>query len=295
MNTEMLSVWSSMFMELSPEEAVETFLRCGLAATELSYEHAAVLLKRGSAAGAGSEFRSYIDNRGFSIPQAHLDFVTCDPADPDPAARRHHIDSLKEQIELFAVLGVRAMVLHSGGRKARAAGWTAEQTQAVALESFRELGEQAAKFGVTICLENMYGENYELQPAYSSADLLRIIDRIGSPQFGICLDTGHLALSKAEPHDVFIRNCGKTLKALHIADNFGVKDDHRLPYIGNSVDWVKTAAALRETGYDGLINFEIPGERGCPRPVLEDKTRFARKLGETIFLGKFTSLNQLTE
>ena len=187
------------------------------------------------------------------------------------------------------------MVLHSGGRKARAAGWTAEQTQAVALESFRELGEQAAKFGVTICLENMYGENYELQPAYSSADLLRIIDRIGSPQFGICLDTGHLALSKAEPHDVFIRNCGKTLKALHIADNFGVKDDHRLPYIGNSVDWVKTAAALRETGYDGLINFEIPGERGCPRPVLEDKTRFARKLGETIFLGKFTSLNQLTE
>ena len=48
MNTEMLSVWSSMFMELSPEEAVETFLRCGLAATELSYEHAAVLLKRGS-------------------------------------------------------------------------------------------------------------------------------------------------------------------------------------------------------------------------------------------------------
>lgn len=91
----------------------------------------------------------------------------------------------------------------------------------------------------------------------------------------------HLALSKAEPHDVFIRNCGKTLKALHIADNFGVKDDHRLPYIGNSVDWVKTAAALRETGYDGLINFEIPGERGCPRPVLEDKTRFARKLGET--------------
>ena len=46
MNTEMLSVWSSMFMELSPEEAVETFLRCGLAATELSYEHAAVLLKR---------------------------------------------------------------------------------------------------------------------------------------------------------------------------------------------------------------------------------------------------------
>ena len=95
MNTEMLSVWSSMFMELSPEEAVETFLRCGLAATELSYEHAAVLLKRGSAAGAGSEFRSYIDNRGFSIPQAHLDFVTCDPADPDPAARRHHIDSLK--------------------------------------------------------------------------------------------------------------------------------------------------------------------------------------------------------
>jgi sugar phosphate isomerase/epimerase len=228
MNTEMLSVWSSMFMELSPEEAVETFLRCGLAATELSYEHAAVLLKRGSAAGAGSEFRSYIDNRGFSIPQAHLDFVTCDPADPDPAARRHHIDSLKEQIELFAVLGVRAMVLHSGGRKAQAAGWTAEQTQAVALESFRELGEQAAKFGVTICLENMYGENYELQPAYSSADLLRIIDRIGSPQFGICLDTGHLALSKAEPHDVFIRNCGKTLKALHIADNFGVKDDHRL-------------------------------------------------------------------
>lgn len=280
---ERLSVWSSMFIEQSPEEMVETLIRCGFSATELSYEHAAVLLARGSAGKAGSCFRNFLDDKKFRIPQAHLDFVVCDPVAVDPTERRRILASLEEQIELFSILGVRAMVLHAGGRQAYDAGWTKERVMDVALESLRRLGTCAEKHGVHLCLENMRGPGLELLPQKSSGDLLTLIERIGSSHFGICLDTGHLALSRAEPHDVFIRNCGKMLMALHIADNFGEKDDHRLPYIGNSVNWVNTATALQEIGYTGLLNFEVPGERGCPQPILEEKTRFARRLGEAIF------------
>lgn len=285
MRVENLSVWSSMFIEQSPEEMVDTLIRCGFSATELSYEHAAKLLERGSVPEAGGAFRRLIDGKRFRIPQAHLDFVTCDPVAVDPAERRRNLDSLKEQIELFAILGVRAMVLHAGGRNTAEANWSREQVSGVALDGLRELGKCAEKFGVFLCLENMYGSRYDLLPQKSSGDLLALIERIGSPHYAVCLDTGHLALSKAEEPETFIRNCGSRLKALHIADNFGEKDDHRLPYIGNSVDWKKVAAALREIGYSSLLNYEIPGERGCPPEILEAKTRFALALGKTIFCG----------
>lgn len=272
-----------MFVEQSPEEMVEILIRCGFSVTELSFEHASKLLERGSAAEAGGAFRHFIDAKHFRIPQAHLDFITCDPVAVDPAMRRRNIDSLKEQIELFSILGVREMVLHAGGKETIEANWSKDRVLGVALESFQELGECAQKFGAFLCLENLFGTRYDLLPQKSSADLLELIGRIGSPHFAVCLDTGHLSLAKVETHDVFIRNCGAQLRALHIADNFGECDDHRLPYVGRSVDWEKTAAALTEIGYDGLINYEIPGERGCPPEILEAKTRFALELGRIIF------------
>ena len=70
------------------------------------------------------------------------------------------------------------------------------------------------------------------------------------------------------------------LKALHIADNLGSKDDHILPYGQGTVKWAEIMKALRETGYKGLFNFEVPGENHCPEPVLMAKLDYALQMAK---------------
>jgi sugar phosphate isomerase/epimerase len=65
----------------------------------------------------------------------------------------------------------------------------------------------------------------------------------------------------------FIRQAGERLKALHIADNLGTNDDHMLPYGKGTLGWSEIMVALREVGYSGLFNYEVPGENRCPMPV----------------------------
>ena len=49
---------------------------------------------------------------------------------------------------------------------------------------------------------------------------------------------------------------GKRLRALHINDNRGEKDDHLLPYLGY-VEWEPVLRALKEIGYAGDFTYEI--------------------------------------
>ena len=66
------SVWSSYFVELSPEEMVREFLNAGFRATEFSDEHGLMLLERGNPEKEGIRLRRYAEGLGFTFPQGHL-------------------------------------------------------------------------------------------------------------------------------------------------------------------------------------------------------------------------------
>jgi sugar phosphate isomerase/epimerase len=78
----------------------------------------------------------------------------------------------------------------------------------------------------------------------------------------------------------YIRGCGAKLIALHIADNLGERDDHMLPHSAGTVDWSDVVSALREVGYSGLFNFEVPGETRCSLEIRLAKLDYARRLGD---------------
>lgn len=73
--------------------------------------------------------------------------------------------------------------------------------------------------------------------------------------FGICWDTGHGNLNKINQPEA-IRQMGKRLKALHINDNRGEKDEHQLPYLGN-ISWEPLMLALKEVEYAGDFTYEV--------------------------------------
>lgn len=274
-----VSVWSGYYYDLSPERALDTFLADGFTHTELSIEHAKMLLERsGSVEKIGREYASYAADLEFSIPQGHLDMDL-------ELTERKDLDELKKWLDLFRAIGIKEAVLHATG----AYDESHERQLALRGAAVRELSEHVAGTGMVICLENLFSK-----PMVWTADgILELIEAAGgADNLGICLDIGHQhrvfshGLSADTPRD-FIRKAGKRLKALHVHDNMGDKDDHLLPFAKKGLDWKMFMQALEENGFDGIFNLEILGENCAPLAVRRMKLAYALKLTDYLFSEEF--------
>jgi sugar phosphate isomerase/epimerase len=184
---------------------------------------------------------------------------------------------MKRWVELFNALGVESGVLHVGGNDLARLGWSADRILAHRASMIAAVADYA-KGGVTrICLENLT-PRIGFSTVADAQQMLAAVDR---PNVGVCLDTGHANISGVCCAD-FVRELGPKLWALHIADNLGTNDDHMLPFGRGTVPWPEVMTALREVGYSGLFNFEVPGENRCPMPVREAKLDYARQLADYI-------------
>jgi len=263
-----LSMWTSFFIDLSPEEAIAELARAGWRYAELSDEHGKALLERGDPAAAGAAFRRMALDAGVAVEQGHL-WLTADIAPPDEAARAKTVAQLKRWLDLYLALRIPAAVIHPGGGNI-ADPQARLETQ---LRSLGELAAHARGSGIVLCVENCSSGN----------DLLPLLARTRPHEVGVCLDTGHLNLTDESQAD-FIRACGPRLRALHLAENDRSGDQHNMPYArGGCVPWPHVAAALAEIGYQGLLNFEVPGENRCPVPVRRLKLAYLKPLATWIF------------
>lgn len=281
------SMWSSYLIQMYPLEMARTLVRHGWKICELSDEHGHDLLKMGPPDKVGAAFKTLAADIGISFPQGH--FYLCnkgfrpedlegrkgaDIAPRDDADFEAAMDDMKRWVELFAALGVKAGVLHCGGHTMLKENAPYEQVFERRCQAVAAVADFAAGTDVTICLENLTAIG-----ARTCDDLLKLIAAVNRPNVAICLDTGHANICQVNVPD-FIRQAGSHLKALHIADNLGQKDDHMLPWGRGTVPWPEVMAALKEVNYYGLFNFEVPGESHCPMPIKLAKLDYARILAE---------------
>ena len=137
------------------------------------------------------------------------------------------------------------------------------------LSIYRRLIPAAKKYGVTICLENLFatikGRVFE-GPCSDVAEIVWYIDKLnaeaGEDIFGFCLDVGHANLYGRNLYE-YIKGIGHRLTVLHIHDNDGMSDLHMLPYSYTrnggkdlNIDWPGFIKGLREIGYRGDLCFE---------------------------------------
>lgn len=258
-----IGMWSSYFIDLSPEDMVRTFAKKGWYHLELSDEHAKVLLDRGSASAAGKSFREFAEDYNVVFPQGHL-WLSCNITADDNGKT---LDALKHWLDLFNAIGITAAVLHPAGGPMAKPGTTPEDFLDKNIAALRTLTGHIAGTPLKISLEN----------GASADPLVAMIDAVGDKNLGICLDTGHLNLFKGDPAE-FIKRSGKHLTALHIADNEGQSDQHMMPFGRGKVPWKPFMSAIREVVYTGLFNLEIPGENMCPLPVRLMKLDYIRQI-----------------
>ena len=158
----------------------------------------------------------------------------------DPTARDAGIDLVKNRIDLAVELGADTIVLHA----------RAHHSEARQKESLGALLPYADSAGVTIALENL--------PKDGFSRVFPLLDEFQSDVLGFCFDSGHAALNRAHGFDDFAdaERRGDRLAALHLHDNDGASDQHRLPFTG-VVDWDRIARMIAASPFAGCLTLEV--------------------------------------
>ena len=73
-----------------------------------------------------------------------------------------------------------------------------------------------------------------------------------------------------------IRMLGSLVEVLHLHDNDGIKDQHKMPKTG-VLDWADIISALGEIGYGGCYNLEVMLKHFGVE-LMEDEAAFSVKI-----------------
>lgn len=247
-------------------EVLRRMADVGFKGGELSLIHLRQFIDSDNPEAAAECTRELADEIGLLLPQSHL--TMADIACLDEAQREAELTAIAREIELSALVGVEIGILHPGGGMP---GTLDEhrRVQQIRIDSFARACEIAAEYDFAIAIENTYDPHGDATSALGRRrfgavipELHDVIEAVDAPNFGICLDTGHTNLFGL-PLGEALRQCGRRLTATHVHDNDGTADQHTDPTRG-TIDWEDAFAALREIGWDGIVNLEIAPLRGHP-------------------------------
>jgi len=174
---------------------------------------------------------------------------------------RKHVENAYKWIEYSQILDVPYLVFHPidrGGTSGDRSLKEKKKTLELNVNLFKKVGKFAEDLGVKVAIENMQRHSIE-----KISDIKKIINAVGLPSVGICLDTSHANMLKLDVEKA-IYECGDLLWATHISDNDGSGDQHRIPYNasywGRPIDWMRVIKALKKINYQNLFNLELLGE-----------------------------------
>lgn len=194
---------------------------------------------------------------GVTFTQSHLPYY--DIFGENETAKMSLMEELiRRSIIASARLGVRWAVTHPG------TVWSAGSDMSVSLERnlayYAKHIQTARTHGIGIALENDFeyrgGAPYQRVFCADVREQVQLIDAFNDPEHvGACYDFGHGNLTGGF-HRENLLALGPRLKAVHIADNSGMADEHLLPFHGN-IDWKRCMETLAEIQYKGDLTYEI--------------------------------------
>ena len=211
-----------------------------------------------------SQINTASEKHGIVVNQMHAVFPSY--FDDHPDYTENVYNTLVSSIEICHRVGCKLLVIHPGFGGYNATPEMKHREWEINIKIYSSLIPYLDKWGVTCLLENMWVQDNKTKKIYGGicADIREANDYIdelnkiaGKELFGFCFDIGHALIVGYDPY-IAIKLLGKRMKTMHIHDNDGNNDSHVCPYMGIG-DWERFILALKETGYDGCLNFETSG------------------------------------
>ena len=154
------------------------------------------------------------------------------------------LELVKNRVEMAARLASDVIILH-----APAAPQAARKREALWAQLRRSLDDLlsfAAAHGVRIALENMGGD--------ADWTLIQgLFAEYGPEYLGLCYDSGHGNIAGTGLDH--LETLKSRLVSVHLHDNNGKGDQHRLPFTG-MVDWGRLTRIIAESAYTKCLSLE---------------------------------------
>lgn len=209
-----------------------------------------------------------MEKAGISMSQMHGPFPVY--ARDNRTATDVLLNATKKCLMLCEFFGCPYLVVHP------AKGTDAEDEKEINMYIYKSLIPAARKYGVGICLENMFGSVDGHTTEAVCSDIVQACEYIdelndfaGEKIFSFCYDLGHATLLGKNIRRS-INMLGDRLTVLHIHDNNGIKDIHMMPYsqtvgshAGFITDWEGFLAGLRDIDFKGVLSFETFNALTC--------------------------------
>jgi sugar phosphate isomerase/epimerase len=218
-------------------------------------------MRRGDWREHAKHLASVCHEIGLTPVQAHAPFPI--HKDGDDAYNTKMLEVTKQCLEICSLIGVPVLVIHPWNN------WNAEENKT---RWFSRLYPEAERDRVIIATENMWNwdksKNRATKAACSSPkDFFALCALMNRPYFKACVDVGHANMFPFDPAispAKMITALGHTyVRALHLHDNDGWHDLHRVPMSqGGTLDWTALLEALKAIhyAYDLVAETGISGE-----------------------------------
>jgi len=163
-------------------------------------------------------------------------------------------DKIKQITKIFEVankLGIPVVAIGSGGKTG-----DKEATKQV-FEYIRKLGEEAESWQVTLAVKPHVGAS-----VYNAETMLQLLEAVDSPAVGVNFDPSHLYRAGENPWESALK-FGYRIVHSHFRDcphreRHPGFPEQQVPGRGE-IDIPKTLEALRDAGYDKVLDLEVIG------------------------------------
>ncbi len=166
----------------------------------------------------------------------HGPFLDLNPMSYDSRIQEITRQRFEQAWEGAAELGAEKIIFHSG----MIPGIYYPEGWAERMADFwnRFLENKTGTGGPVVCMENVLDRKAE--------PFLEVCKRVESPDFGVCLDLGHVNCYSEDPAEVWIECLKGRIRHVHVHDNDGIRDLHRAAGSG-TIQWTKVLPALIES------------------------------------------------
>jgi L-ribulose-5-phosphate 3-epimerase len=184
---------------------------------------------------------------GLDLCALTLDINLCEPT---VAKRERAISSVKQWIDIAALLGVPAMRVDLGWTPK---GHTDAEATKWAIQGYKKCVSYAKTKAIVLTMENHGGLSA------SASTVTEIVEKVGPDWFGLTLDTMNYGtgpqaydqISKTAKYAVYVHAKTHTLEA-------GKEGEPK--WVERKIDYNRIMEILRGVGYEGYLNIEYEGD-----------------------------------
>lgn len=165
-------------------------------------------------------------------------------------------DRLLRAFEAGAALGIPIVNVGPGGSKDN------PDDLKKSIETLAQRADQAARFGVTLCVKAHVGA-----AIWNTPTTLEAMAQIDSPAFGIDMDPSHIHRAGEVPKEALAKVISR-VRHIHIRDCMGPGPSPGAPELQacgrGEIDLMGYCKVMVDAGYEGPVNLEIIGATEYP-------------------------------